>query len=64
MLKTYYISAIFFTEVELKEFSEKFGNELTEISYSSKSEINFSDLKEKAFLLENGYPMILARFFA
>ena len=64
MMKTYYISDRFFTEEELNTFNEKFGNEITEISYSSVSEIDFSLMEEKTFLLENGYPMILARFFA
>lgn len=64
MLKTYYISSRFFSEKELQNFKDKYGNELTEISYSSTSEIDFSNSSEKKFLLENGYPMILARFFA
>lgn len=64
MLEKIYISEKFFTEDELKAFREKFGHDIKEISYSSKSEIDFSELEEKKYLLENGHPMILARFFA
>ena len=65
IVKTYFISKRFFTDEELSTFKEKFGYELTEIDYSSsEGEIDFSDESEKKFLLEKGYPMILARFFA
>lgn len=64
MLKKYYISESFFTDVELKDFRKKFGFDLKNISYSSTNgEIDFSDKAEKDYLLKNGHPRILARFF-
>lgn len=65
MLQTIFISQKYFTKEELSLFSEKFGYQINEISYSSSGgEIDFSNENEKIFLLEKGYPKILARFFA
>lgn len=61
----YYISERFFTSEELKEFEQRHGYKVTEISYSSvNGEVDFSNPEEKAFLMKEGFPMILARFFA
>lgn len=65
MLESFYISERFFTKDEISAFKEKHGFDLKEIEYSSTTgEIDFSVKEEKDFLLENGYPKILARFFA
>ncbi len=58
------ISKRFFTNEELKKFKEKHGYDVTEISYASSKEIDFSVPDEKEFLMNNGFPKILARFFA
>ncbi|MBV6880939.1 hypothetical protein NG800_012960 [Epilithonimonas ginsengisoli] len=61
MLENIYISDRFFTIQEL----EKFEYKISSIAYSSSAgEIDFSSENEKTFLLEKGYPKILARFFA
>ncbi|WP_313600618.1 hypothetical protein [Epilithonimonas vandammei] len=63
-IETFYISERFFTKTELEKFEELFKYKVSEIKYSSTGgEIDFSDEKEKTFLLEKGFPMILARFF-
>jgi len=65
MLETYYISHRFFTENEIQYFKTKFGYFINEIDYTtSMGEIDFSKKDEKQFLFKNGYPKILARFFA
>ncbi|TDX84055.1 hypothetical protein [Epilithonimonas xixisoli] len=65
MLQTIFISQKYFTKEELSLFKEKFGYQINEISYSSSGgEVDFADENEKTFLLEKGYPKILARFFA
>lgn len=64
-INKYYISERFFTPEEIKVFKEKHGYNIKEIYYSSfEGEIDFSDKDEKEFLMENGFPRILARFFA
>lgn len=64
-LQQFYISEKNFSTEELLAFKEKHGYEIREIDYASSSgEIDFSDLDEKTFLLERGYPKILERFFA
>ena len=61
----YYISERFFTFEEIKMFKLKFGYDIKEIDYMSlNGEIDFSTKDEKEFLLKNGFPKILARFFA
>lgn len=65
MIEIIYISERFFTQEEIYSFRKKFGYDLKEIYYSSSdSEIDFSKKVERDFLLEKGFPMILARFFA
>lgn len=64
MLNEYYISNISFTSDELLEFKLKYKYEVSEILYVAHSEIDFSNTDEKDFLLQKGYPKILARFFA
>lgn len=65
MIEKIFISERFFTSEELKEFEQKHGYKVTEISYSSvNGEIDFSISEEKEFLMREGFPMILARFFA
>lgn len=64
MLVKHYISETFFSEDEIKAFQKKFGYDIKSISYSSASVVDFSILEEKEYLLKNGHPMILARFFA
>ena len=64
-IESYYISEKYFTESEIKSFKEKYNYDLKEIEYSSTvGEIDFSQKDEKEFLLQKGYPKILARFFA
>lgn len=64
-MEKYYISERFFTTDEIKTFKEKHNYHIKEIEYSSSiGEINFSEKEEKEFLLQKGYPKILARFFA
>lgn len=64
MIESFYISSRFFSNREIKSFFEKFGYNITEISYSSSAgEIDFSNQDEKQFLFEKGYPKILSRFF-
>lgn len=63
-MKTYYISKRFFTNDEFSNFKKTFGYEITIISYTSTGgEIDFCNKIEKDFLLENGHPRILDRFF-
>ncbi|GIZ15292.1 hypothetical protein [Capnocytophaga catalasegens] len=63
--KKYYISERFFTKDELKSFEQKHGYKVTEIHYMCiHGEIDFSEPKEKEFLMREGFPKILARFFA
>lgn len=65
MLEKIYISDRFFTIQELEKFEQNFGYKISSIDYSSSAgEIDFSNENEKTFLLEKGYPKILARFFA
>ncbi len=64
MIKTYFISERFFTNDEIKSFKNLFRFDLKDIEYSSQIEIDFNNLEEKEFLLQKGYPKILARFFA
>lgn len=65
MLAKFFISERFFTKEELEVFEKRHGYKVSEISYSSiKGEIDFSNSEEKEFLLREGFPMILARFFA
>ncbi|MCO5248730.1 MAG: hypothetical protein M9887_07280 [Chitinophagales bacterium] len=64
-LQTFYISKRFLSEKELNDFYQKHAYQVTEISYtSSVGEIDFSKPEEKHFLMQKGYPKILARFFA
>lgn len=63
MLEKHYISEGFFTDEEIKEFKEKFGYDIRSIYYASKYEIDFSNSNEKEYLLKQGHPRILARFF-
>ncbi len=63
MLKTFNISERYFTYTELEKFKQRFGYSVSEITYSSTIEIDFSLKEEKEFLFRKGYPMILARFF-
>lgn len=65
MIEKIFISERFFTSEELKEFEQRHGYKVTEISYSSvNGEVDFSIPEEKEFLMREGFPMILARFFA
>lgn len=65
MLEKIYISDQFFTIQELEKFEQNFGYKISSIYYSSSAdEIDFSNEIEKTFLMEKGYPKILARFFA
>lgn len=63
MVEKIFISAKFFTREELQEFKKRHGYEVTEISYACKEEIDFSQPEEKEFLMREGFPKILARFF-
>lgn len=63
MLKIFYISKSFFTVQEMDNFKDKFGYSISEISYSSSVEIDFSKKEEKEFLFHKGYPIISARFY-
>lgn len=63
-IKKYYISERFFTKEELQLFEETHKGKITEISYASYFEIDFSDKEEKDFLMKKGYPMIQARFYS
>ena len=63
MLEKHYISERYFTDEEIKEFKAKFDYEVSSIYYASKFEIDFSNADEKEYLLKQGYPRILARFF-
>ena len=63
MIETFYISDRFFTKQELENFFNDFGYNINQIEYGSTAEIDFSEKAEKEFLLEKGYPKILARFF-
>ena len=65
MIKTIFISERFFTKEELDSFRINQGYDIKEISYSSSDgEIDFNIPDQKEFLLKEGYPKILARFFA
>jgi hypothetical protein len=64
MTEKIYISERFFTKEELDSFVETHGYSITDISYSStEGEIDFSSKEEKEYLLREGHPRILARFF-
>ena len=64
MLQKYFISKRFFTEEELTIFRERHQYDVFEISYTcSHGEIDMSVPEEKEFLMKNGHPRILARFF-
>lgn len=63
MLQKIFISEKSFTAKELKDFKEKHGYNIKEVSYCSKDkQIDFTDLEEKDFLLKYGIPKVLARF--
>lgn len=65
MIKTFFISERFFTKEELTSFRKEQGYDIKEISYSSvEGEIDFSIDDQKEFLLKEGFPKILSRFFA
>ena len=65
MIKTIFISERFFTKEETDSFRVNHGYDIKEISYSSsEGEIDFNIPDQKEFLLKEGYPKILARFFA
>ena len=64
MAEKIFKSARFFTQEEFQEFKKRHGYEVTEISYACNKEIDFSQPEEKEFLMREGFPMILARFFA
>ena len=65
MIKTIFISERYFTKEELDSFRINHGYEIKEISYSSsEGEIDFNVKDQKKFLLKEGYPKILARFFS
>ena len=65
MIKTIFISERFFTKEELDSFRINQCYDIKEISYSSSDgEIDFNIPDQKEFLLKEGYPKILARFFA
>lgn len=65
MIRTFYISERFFTKEELTSFRKVHDYDIKEISYSSvEGEIDFSIADQKEFLLKEGFPKILERFFA
>ena len=63
-MEVIFISEKYFTPDEIKSFKERHNYDIKEIKYTSSSEIDFSNKEEKDFLLQKGYPKILARFFA
>lgn len=63
MRKKIKISERFFTKEELIRFEKKHGYKITKIGYVAYEEIDFSLKDEKDFLMDKGYPKILARFF-
>lgn len=63
-METFFISEKYFTPEELKAFKEQHKYDIKDIDYTSTKEIDFTEKEEKAFLLQKGYPKILARFFA
>lgn len=63
-MKTIYISEKHFSPEEIKTFKAKHNYNLKDIEYTAHDEIDFSQKAEKEFLLEKGYPKILARFFS
>lgn len=62
--KKFFISERFFSSEELEQFEKTHGYKVTEIGYMCANEIDFSDSEEKEFLMKEGFPKILARFFA